>query len=338
MKHRAGDDLTGLKIGHLTVLRRTKPRINNKGKAVRRWECECDCVEHNHVYIDESNLLYAETGKTNPSCGCGNGRKIADKLVKSHARFGRLTVIGLAKRIQVGKNLKAAVWCRCDCGNVIRCTVNTLTNNNTKSCGCLKIDRIREANTKHNMAYSRLYFIYHGMVDRCYNINNDNYPNYGGRGIHICDEWYTGDPSESFINFMTWAYANGYYDQPKDTPRAYRLSIDRIDNNGPYAPWNCRWADSYFIQANNTRKNKYIVDYGDIKLTVAQFERKYNLKSGYVTGKRFRNWDDDAIVYSAHNKDLELHRTTHKKEENYYVDKNGFRRLIPKRNAVGLIK
>ena len=87
----------------------------------------------------------------------------------------------------------------------------------------------------------RLYRIWTGMKRRCYNRNSDNYPDYGGRGIIICDEWLS-----SYDTFKTWALSHGYSDE---------LSIDRIDVNGNYEPNNCRWAD-WETQANNKRPKK----------------------------------------------------------------------------------
>ena len=75
----------------------------------------------------------------------------------------------------------------------------------------------------------KLYHVYHGIKQRCYNKNNPKYNLYGGKGIKMCDEWY-----DDYLIFKQWSLENGY--KPNQN-----LSIDRIDSNGDYNPQNCQW-------------------------------------------------------------------------------------------------
>ncbi|MBQ6906195.1 MAG: hypothetical protein IJN75_04165 [Clostridia bacterium] len=173
-------------------------------------------------------------------------------------RFGRLIVVNLAGR----DNFRQAVWnCVCDCGNTTQVRSNNLRNGSTTSCGCFHRKRAKETHEIHGFRYTRLFSIWCGMKQRCYNPKYHNYPRYGGRGIVICEAW-----KNDFISFQEWAIANGYSDE---------LTIDRIDVNGNYEPSNCRWATQK-TQCNNKRNNRFI-EYNGETHTLQEWAQKIGI-------------------------------------------------------------
>lgn len=108
-------------------------------------------------------------------------------------RFGRLTVTDCVQSKQYKSGQTHAQFkCKCDCGAEIIVTSINLKTGNTKSCGCLRRDIMRQCGKdgySHNMSKSRFYRIWNGMKQRCYNPNFPKFKDYGARGITVCDEW-----------------------------------------------------------------------------------------------------------------------------------------------------
>lgn len=159
------------------------------------------------------------------------------RLDQTGRKFGRLTAVSV-----VSWERPARWLCRCECGSETIVRSAQLSSGKTKSCGCLRNEKTAQRNFKHGYAVRGQkppeYNVWHHMIQRCNNHNNNRYEDWGGRGIKICDKWV--DDFEAF-----------YADMGK-RPSANH-SIDRINNDGDYEPGNCRWATPK-EQSSNRRK------------------------------------------------------------------------------------
>lgn len=264
------EDLTSQRFGRLLV---TSKAESVSGRTV--WNCKCDCGNENKVYA--TNL---KRGKTK-SCGCWHDEaaKINNLIDLTGMRFGRLTVIEKAE----DKN-KQIMWrCKCDCGNEKCVSSGNLRSGCTKSCGCLHDEVAKISKKTHGMSKTRIYRIYKEMYARCYSPKRPEYPDYGGRGIAICDEWL--DEENGFMNFYNWAMANGYADN---------LTIDRINKDGNYEPSNCRWATAK-EQARNTRNTVFLTYKGETK-SVPEWSEIIGISKDTLTYRKRSGWSDKDCI------------------------------------------
>lgn len=194
---RMAKDLTGREFGRLVAV---GPVSNHKKRGIK-WLVRCSCGGTAEYF---ANLLLS--GK-NRSCGCiGRPHDLAGQ------RFGRLVAL-----TAVGKARGSATWqCRCDCGNETIVPIRDLRAGNTKSCGCLKRETLKQMHVTHGMTGTPTYHSWSAMHGRC-RPEHPQHADYHDRGIYVCERWC------SFENFLA-----DMGEQP-----GQRYSVDRRDNDGP---------------------------------------------------------------------------------------------------------
>lgn len=171
-------------------------------------------------------------------------------------RNGKLEVVGFS---HIDPN-NGAVWdCKCDCGGETKVPVSHLREGFTESCGCLRLERLRESITSHGQWGTPLYRRWASMLGRCRDAGNSTY---GGKGITVDERWYK---FEAFLEDMQEGFSEN-------------LEIDRIDVTKGYGPDNCRWVDH---SENNYNKNKQ--QNNTSGKTGVNFRPKYGNYRAYIT-------------------------------------------------------
>lgn len=188
--------------------------------------------------------------------------RYSDRLIKDMIgkQFGRWTVLADAG---VSTECHRLLLCRCDCGNERKIRGTSLRSGGSQSCGCTKT---------HGCSRTREYRTWNHMKARCTNPKSDNFRNYGGRRITVCQRWM--DSFEAFLSDVGPAPTRHH-------------TLDRFpDKNGSYEPGNVRWA-TQVEQANNTRANiTYVIE--GVEKTLSDWVADSGLK--YTTvWQRLRN-------------------------------------------------
>ena len=182
--------------------------------------------------------------------------------------YGKLTVLGPSSKRDKSKS---RFWtCHCECGTVTEVNGANLRSGNTKSCGCAISETLYQVKTIHGLSFNRFYSVHKNMMLRCYDPTHKAYKNYGARGIYVCKEWH------EISVFVKWC--------EKQNPFP-GLTLERNDNNGPYAPWNCGFK-SYASQLRNTRRSKKYACNGKM-LILKDIISELNLSISESTLKRY---------------------------------------------------
>lgn len=137
----------------------------------------------------------------------------------------------------------------------------------------------RTLRIKNGFQGHQLSYIYYGMHARCYDSSHTSYPNYGGRGIKVCDRWHI---MSNFVDDMV--------------ERPEGMSLDRIDVNGNYEPSNVRWATRE-EQARNTRANNNLTIDGVTK-TVTEWAKYSQVTAGQIGRRVKAGWSHKDAVFA----------------------------------------
>jgi hypothetical protein len=266
---------------YLTVIKELQPKYTTGGESKKMLLCECKCGNT----MERSSASLRKTDKFK-SCGChieerkqkNEEIRINKKLeyeqklkeweikriekekkkkeyIDKYGLYGagnpkfivgykkdRFTITGIE-----GAHPNKMISVICECGTEKVLKYQTFIQ--SKSCGCLQVER----STKHGLAPKnddyrrRWYDRWRGMISRCYNPKMHAYPNYGGRGIRVCDRWRepNGVGCKNYIEDIHNILG------PQPSPEH---SLDRMDNDGIYTIENMRWATNS-QQVRNQRRN-----------------------------------------------------------------------------------
>jgi hypothetical protein len=189
--------------------------------------------------------------------------------------FHRLSVLyGPVSKIYSGK--RRTFWlCECECGKMFEALGESLVSGNTKSCGCLLIEKARITSKTHGRSRTKEYNAWAAARSRCTNQNHPCFQSYGGRGIYMCDEW-----SNSFEAFL---------EDMGEAP--WGLELERVDNDGPYAKWNCKWATRSEQSSNQRRWIRGAFTYQGQSVTLADVVRRTGLHRASIQ-RRMRVYGD----------------------------------------------
>lgn len=229
--------------------------------------CQCGCglptriassTDRSHGYVKGQPLRYI-FGHT----------AFHDDLCQIGQRFGRWTVIGERFRDPTGHVRRR---CQCDCGTIREICIESLQRGTSKSCRCA-------TRSRRGLSGTLEYRIWCGMRARCLNPESANFHLWGGRGITVCPEWVNDFPR--FLVDMGPMPSSEH-------------SIDRIDNDGPYSPDNCRWA-TQIEQANNRRGN-HLLEFRGRSQTMAQWARELGLSRAVIQARLKYGWSVERVL------------------------------------------
>ncbi len=198
-------------------------------------------------------------------------------------RFGKLKVLGDGppKVYADGVSHRTSL-CLCDCGTTKAILSHNIRRGLTISCGCMQREVTALRSTIHGFAKRKqthpIYRTWKGMWRRCTKPESDDWENYGGRGIVVCERW------KSFSSFMedmlpTWKPG---------------FTIERVDNSKGYSKENCVWATRQ--DQNNNKRNVHPITFNGQTKTLVEWSSELGGNKALLHIRLRRGWSIERAV------------------------------------------
>lgn len=244
-------DVVGQTFHHLTIEGVYQSEIKKRSMA----KVKCQCGTNKEIVL--SNILSGNI----QSCGCSTNS--SDYVVGKKIGFLKL----LSKRDS--KTGKARFLCL-KCNNETVEDYTTAVRGIKNTCGC---------DVYHGLTSHKSYAVYHSMIRRCTNPLHQSYPQYGGRGVKVCDRWMEPN-GKGLKNFME-DIGNARPDKKHSLHRMWKYEGERLVEMMEYGPDTCKWATSRqqnvekrspSLKKKVSEVEKYLIE----GLTVDQIAKKMN--------------------------------------------------------------
>jgi hypothetical protein len=257
----------GDRFGKLAVVR----RAGNRGQHAF-WECLCECESGKAIAVRGDHL---RDGRT-VSCGCARSDYQEARLLRvekaiSLKNFGKMFVLGTAREFMGRNQVHAVCVCRYCSGTSVQRASDVLRKN-FRGCDCVFQETLRDRMWKYGypppsgkirrripIEVVKMQAEWRSMISRCHDPKNRDYPGWGGRGIIVCERWRT--------SFRAYLDDNGV--------KPLEKTLDRLDNNGPYSPENCKWSTG--TQQTRNRRNTIFIEHQGDRITLSELATRLRI-------------------------------------------------------------
>lgn len=184
-------------------------------------------------------------------------------------KFGMLTALQFVEGGEGRTKWKFS----CECGEITIKSSSDVLSGRSTSCGCFRRANATRLATSHGESKQTPEWIaWISMKTRCSTPSDTSYPNYGGRGITVCERW-----ENSYENFLE--------DMGRRPSSVH--SLDRKDTNGNYTPDNCKWSTR--VEQNNNRRNNTILTFRGRSQTLTQWCSELHISPKTVRSRIVRS-------------------------------------------------